>query len=307
MSERSLTSPSAALAKRGPTPLAWLDRGAYPFRSRELALSAGRVHYVDEGEGEPIVFVHGTPSWSFEFRHLIRGLSERHRCIALDLLGFGLSERPPEFAYTPEAHAQVVEEFIERLGLSRFTLVVHDFGGPIALPFAVAHPERIQRLVVLNSFMWPLCDEPAYEKRARLAATWFGKFSYRTLNASLRFLMPYAYGERRRLTPAIHSQYLAPFTERDARERVLWRLACALLDSRAHYAALWAGRERLASVPALLVWGMADRAFPAPILARFQEALPQARAVKLAKAGHWPQEEAPEEVLVELGKFIANT
>jgi haloalkane dehalogenase len=304
MSEQSLLLPVTSLAEVSKTSLAWLDRDAYPFQSRELSLSSGRVHYLDEGEGAPIVFVHGTPSWSFEFRHLIRGLSGKHRCIALDLLGFGLSERPRDFAYTPEAHAQVVEEFLERLGLSRFTLVVHDFGGPIGLPFAVAHPERIERLVVLNSFMWPLGDDPEYRKRARLAASWFGKFLYRTLNASLRFLMPYAYGDRRRLTPAIHSQYLAPFVERDARVRVLWRLACALLDSHAHYAALWAGRERLASLPALLVWGMADRAFPEPILARFNEALPHARVVKLAHAGHWPQEEAPEQVLSELTRFL---
>lgn len=283
---------------------AWLDRAAYPFRSRALTLAAGRVHYVEEGEGEPIVFVHGTPSWSFEFRHLLRGLSATHRCVALDLLGFGLSERPRDFPYTPEAHARVVEEFLLRLDLPRFTLVVHDFGGPIALPFAVKHPERIRRLVVLNSFMWPLDEDPELQRAARFAGSWLGKFLYRAFNASLRLLMPYAYGDRRRLTSAIHAQYLAPFAERDARVRVLWQLACALLASRAHYAELWAQRARLAAIPSLVIWGMADRAFPARCLERWLGALPHARAVRLSSAGHWPQEEAPERVLDELREFL---
>jgi haloalkane dehalogenase len=284
---------------------AWLDRQAYPFQSRELALSQGRIHYVDEGQGEPIVFVHGTPSWSFEFRHLLRGLAATHRCIALDLLGFGLSERPRDFAYTPEAHARVVEEFLLRLNLPRFTLVVHDFGGPIALPFAERYPERVARLVVLNSFMWPLDEDRELRRSARFAASFLGRALYRLLNASLRWLMPYAYGDRRRLTPAIHAQYLAPFRATpDARVRVLWQLAQALLGSRSHYAALWAERARLAPIPALVIWGMADRALPPRLLPRWLEALPQARAIQLARAGHWPQEEEPERVLAEISAFL---
>ena len=284
----------------------WLDRVAYPFRSRELSLSRGRVHYVDEGEGEPIVFVHGTPSWSFEFRHLLRGLVPTHRCIALDLLGFGLSEQPRDFPYTPEAHAEVVEEFLLRLGLSRFTLVVHDFGGPIALPFAQKYPERVARLVVLNSFLWPLEEDRELRQGARLAGSWLGRALYRFLNASLRLLMPYAYGDRRRLTPEIHAQYLAPFRERpDARVRVLWRLAHALLASRAHYAELWAERARLAATPALVIWGMADRALPPRLIERWRQALPHARVVELADAGHWPQEEDPGRVLDELRAFLS--
>src|SRR6478735_557643 len=151
----------------------WLDRTAYPFASRSVQLSEGRVHYVDEGQGEPIVFMHGTPTWSFEFRELIRQLRGSRRCIALDHLGFGLSERPATFGYRPEDHARVFVEFVERLGLRRFTLVVHDFGGPIALPFAEAHPERILRLVVLNSFIWPV-EDAKLERQARLAGGAFG-------------------------------------------------------------------------------------------------------------------------------------
>jgi pimeloyl-ACP methyl ester carboxylesterase len=113
---------------RDPVP-AWVDRAGYPFASRFVELDAGRLHYVDEGAGEAVLFVHGTPTWSYEWRHVIPGAARRWRCIAPDLLGFGLSDRPAGFAYTPEAHAAVLATFVERLGLDRLTLVVHDYGG----------------------------------------------------------------------------------------------------------------------------------------------------------------------------------
>ena len=119
-------------------PFPWLDRDAYPFRSRWVELPVGPLHYVDEGEGETLLLVHGTPTWSFEYRHVISALRGAYRCVAVDHLGFGLSGRPPDAAYTPEAHADRLRAFVEKLGLRRFTLVAHDFGGPIALPLALA-------------------------------------------------------------------------------------------------------------------------------------------------------------------------
>ena len=282
----------------------WLDRDAYPFVSRYMQLSEGKVHYLDEGQGEPILFVHGTPSWSFEYRELIRELSTSRRCIALDHLGFGLSERPPLFGYRPEDHARVFAGFVAKLGLERFTLVVHDFGGPIALPFAEAHPERIARLVVSNSFMWPIQDAKL-ARQARFAGSAFGRLLYRYLNFSLRVLMPFAYGDKRRLTPRVHAQYLAPFRAKVARERVLWTLARSLLGSHEHYAALWAQRGRLLNIPALILWGVRDRALPAHYLERWQQALPQAQTEKLGDAGHWPHEERPQRVLEVLQRFLA--
>jgi len=136
----------------------WLDRRQFPFQSRFLETRFGRVHYVDEGprDGEVVLLVHGTPSWSFEYRHLIPVLARTRRVIAVDHLGFGLSERPTDFPYTPEAHTQVLREVIDGLGLTRFALAVHDYGGPIALPIAEAEPERISSLVVMNTWFWDL-------------------------------------------------------------------------------------------------------------------------------------------------------
>jgi len=182
-----------------------LDRAEYPFASHWVTSPAGRMHYVDEGSGPPIVFVHGTPSWSFEWRALIRGLARNYRCLAPDHLGFGLSDRPREFPYTPEAHAENFQRFITQVAPGPFTLVVHDFGGPIALPFCLRQPQQVTRLVILNSWMWSLADDPALARQARFAGSAVGRLLYRYANLSLRVLMPYAYGDRRRLTPMIRA------------------------------------------------------------------------------------------------------
>src|SRR6478735_7689913 len=173
---------------------AWVDRKAYPFEPKWIDVGAGRMHYVDEGIGPAILFVHGTPTWSFEYRHLIEGLKSKHRCVAVDHLGFGLSERPAGAAYTPEAHAERLRAFVDKAGLKTFTLVVHDFGGPIGLPLALDGSGRVERLVVLNSWMWSFADDAEMTKRARMVAGGLGKFLYRYLNASLRLITPSAYG-----------------------------------------------------------------------------------------------------------------
>jgi haloalkane dehalogenase len=283
----------------------WVDRTAYPFTPRRLLLPAGTVSYVDQGAGEPILFVHGTPTWSFEYRHVIRALSASHRCIAPDHLGFGLSQRPADFDYRPESHAQVLAQFVDRLGLDRFTLVVHDYGGPIGLPLALDRPDRVRRLVVLNSWMWSIAGDPRMARGARMLGGRLGRLLYRRANLSLRSLMPYAYGDRKKLTPAIHGQYLAAFPDADSRGRVLWPLARGLLASSDHFDSLWQRRQRLVEIPALILWGLRDRALGPDLLARWRTALPQARVAELPDAGHWPHEEQPDEVIKCLQAFLA--
>jgi haloalkane dehalogenase len=288
--------------ERDPAAPAWLDRAAYPFRSRFLQLGNGRVHYIDEGAGDSLLFVHGTPTWSFEYRHLIRDLMHGWRCVAMDHLGFGLSERPRKIPYTPEAHAANLAEFVERLDLRNPVLIVHDYGGPIGLPLAL--DGKASKLVLLNTWMWPFDDDPEMLQRGRLVGGAVGRFMYRWLNASLRVIMPSAYGDRRKLTAAIHRQYLEPFRDGAAREHVLWPLAQALLGSRNYYASLLARAERLRALPALIIWGMKDTAFRPSQLARWETLLPQASVVRLPAAGHWPHEEAPDDVVQTIRAFL---
>ena len=285
----------------------WVDRELYPFGGRWLKLSGGAsLHYLDEGPpgggAGTLVFAHGTPTWSIDWRHLVGAFRGTHRCLAPDHLGFGLSERPWGVQYTPEAHAERFREWMEALDLRDVTLVVHDFGGPIALPMAF-EPNRVARLVVMNSWMWSFVGDKHIERGYRVMGGGIGRWLYRSLNASLRIITPSAYADRKKLTPRLHAQLLAPFTGIDSRERVLWTLAHALLGSSEFYADLWERRGALAEMPALIVWGTKDPAFLHSYLARWREALPRARVVELP-VGHWPQEEAPAEVERALRDFL---
>lgn len=262
------------------------------------------MHYVDEGRGEPIVFVHGTPTWSFEWRHLLRAFSSSHRCIAADHLGFGLSERPALFPYTPEAHAEAFDRFISDLDPPPFTLVVHDYGGPIALPLCLRQPDRVRRLVLINTWMWSFAGDAEMTSRGRIAGGAFGRFLYRHVNASLRLLMPSAYGDKRKLTPEIHRQYLDRFPDAWSRGAVLWPLAHGLLGSSAFFENLWQRREKLRGRPALIIWGMKDSAFRPHQLVRWQDVLPEAEILHLPDAGHWPHEEEPQAVIDRIGEFL---
>jgi haloalkane dehalogenase len=278
--------------------------------SRYVELQGGRMHYVEAGSGPVILFVHGTPTNSYEYRHLIAALSATHRCIAPDHLGFGKSDRPAAFAYTPEAHAEALRQFVDALKLDRFTLVVHDFGGPIGLPLAMSEgtggPARPgpSRMVIMNSWAWPIDDDPQMARAARFIGGSLGQFLYRYANASLRLIMPSAYGDKRKLTKAIHREYLEVFRDRNARVLVLHALAKSLLGSRAHYQSLLDRIGALHRLPVLIVWGMKDSAFKPYQLERWQSLLPHATVVKIENAGHWPHEEEPARVVSAIASFL---
>jgi haloalkane dehalogenase len=283
---------------------AWLDRTAWPWPGRWIDTGEGAQHVVDVGVGPVVLLVHGTPTWSFEWRHVIRALAGSHRVIAVDHLGFGLSDRPAGAGYRPEDHARRLAALVEALGLTSFDLVVHDFGGPIGLGLAL-EGDRVRRVVIVNTWLWSFEGDAAMWRRAGVAGSAVGRWLYRWVNLSLRVIAPSAWGDRRKLTPAIQAQYLAPFVDRDARVRVLWALAAALRGSSAFYEGLWARRDALARRDVLLVWGLKDSAFQPHLLARWREALPRAQVLALPDAGHWPHEEAPGEVGRAIVGFLA--
>lgn len=113
------------------------DPSLYPFSSQWFESSAGRIHYVDEGHGTPILLCHGNATWSFLYREIICQLRGHFRCIAPDYLGFGLSDRPDGFGYTIEEHAKVVGELVDHLQLDSFLTMGHDWGGPISMAVAM--------------------------------------------------------------------------------------------------------------------------------------------------------------------------
>jgi haloalkane dehalogenase len=286
---------------------AWLDRSEYPFVPRRVPTADGGMSCVDEGAGEIVVLAHGTPTWSFEWRHVIRALRGTHRVIAPDHLGFGFSDRPEGAGYRPEDHARRFAECLAAVlpAGAAVTLVVHDFGGPIALDWALRNPGRVRRVVLVNTWLWSFADDAAMRRKASLAGGALGRWLYRQLNASVRLIMPAAYGDRRKLTKAIHAHYLAVFSDADSRERVLFALAKALLGSGGFYDGLWARRVELARMSPVILWGMKDGAFPPAALARWREAFPGAPVTMFAEAGHWPHEEAPEEFVAALRSVLA--
>ncbi|MCX6433513.1 MAG: alpha/beta fold hydrolase, partial [Actinobacteria bacterium] len=147
---------------RDPTP-SWLDLDEYPFTPRWFATPAGAMHYIDEGTGTPIVFVHGNPTWSFQFRNVFKELDGSRRCIAADHLGFGLSDKPRDFSYLPIDHARNFACFMESLDLRNVTLVVGDWGGPIGLSWALDNPDRVTSLVITNTWMWSVRSDWYYQ------------------------------------------------------------------------------------------------------------------------------------------------
>lgn len=285
------------VSKAGFTP----DRNEYPFTSRTFAGKEGKLHYVDEGQGRPIVFVHGTPTWSFLYRRLIRHFAQTHRCIAVDHLGFGLSEKVENASYAPADHARRLEEFLMGLGLRDVTLVVHDFGGPIGLAFAERHPETIHSLVLFNTWGWSNRDDLSKVRLARLVSGRLGAVLYCVFNLSLRVLLPLCFARKDLLTRKLKEAYFAPFP-RPRHRKPLLALARHLLSD--WFEEIWRNRGPLQDKPTLLVWGLKDLAFGPDALARWQSFFRHAHTVTLPEAGHFPQEEAPHEVTQALETFL---
>jgi haloalkane dehalogenase len=134
----------------------WVDKSLYPFEPKWFDVDHKTLHYIDVGQGDPIVFVHGTPMWSFMFRDMIQGLKINYRCIAVDNIGFGLSQKPSAYTYRPEKMAEYLSELIRHLDLKNITFVLNGIGGPIGLSYAIDHPQNVKHIVLLYRFMWPL-------------------------------------------------------------------------------------------------------------------------------------------------------
>lgn len=285
----------------------WLNREEFPFQPKFLNVGQGEALSVtDEGSGEALVFSHGTPSWSYEWRHHLRALSASYRVIAPDHLGFGLSPRPREADYSPEAHARRFERLLEALPEERYSLVAHDYGGLIGLAAALHHPERVKRLVLYNTFSGAFGDTPERARLARLASGSLFRFLYRNLNFSF-FVARSAWGDRRTLSRATFAPYRAVFSDADSRELVLFALARALAGSAEFAEEIYRGLGRFADIPVHMIWGMKDTAFPKSSLERLRAALPNASVLELERAGHFPHEEEPERCVESVRDFLART
>jgi len=267
----------------------------YPFQSWWLELGGGsRVHYLDEGSGPPILMCHGQPTWSFVYRKVIVRLRERFRCIAMDLPGFGLSDRPDGYGYTPAELAATLARLVEHLDLQHMVVMAQDWGGPIGMSVASGAPERVRGLVFMNTWYWPL--EGFGEKLlAHVGASPLVAALIRHSNVFVDVLIP------RLVSTRLTTEELAHY--RAVQPGAAARVGIVALARQARVAAPWLRdlAERAPPVlrqkPMLLVWGMKDPLFGKKrILERWKRDFPIAELVTLPGANHFIQEDGAAEI-----------
>ena len=289
-----------------PTRPQWVSDEMFPFASNFIEAPNGhQMHYVDEGTGEPVVFIHGNPTWSFEFRHLISDLRSDYRCIAPDHIGFGLSTRSNiNEDHHPKSHAGNLEALLLALDIKGATLFMTDWGGPIGLDFARKHPDRVSRIVIANTWCWPVNGDFHFIQFSFMMRSWIGQFLVKRLNFFVNKVMPMAMGNKSALSPEMMEHYRKALPTPQARS------ACAALPGHIIGAtdwlgSIWEGRRSFVSKPALIFWGFKDIAFRKKELERWKAELSDVRLYEFEDCGHFLAEEAPDRMLPPLREFLA--
>jgi len=288
----------------------WL-RNLYDYDSHFLQLGAWKAHYLDEGEGDPVVMVHGNPAWSFMYRHLVEGLRHRFRVVVPDHIGCGLSDHPgpSEYPYTLQQRARDFRGLLDSLSLERpVSLVVHDWGGLIGFSYATRYPERIARLVVLNSAAFHVPGgkqlNPAllWCRASRLAPFLIRRlnlFSWAATNWGCRM---------HRMPRLVRKAYRYPYRHPADRWAILRFIQDIPLHredpSHAEVSRIQAGLEKLRDKPMLLCWGERDPVFDREFLLQWQRRFPSAFVQKFTNGGHYILEDARETIVSLVREFL---
>lgn len=270
------------------------DPTVYPFASHWFDSPWGRVHYIDEGGGPPILFCHGNPTWSFLYRDIVIALQDRFRCIAVDYLGFGLSDRPRGFGYTIDEHARVVGALVDHIGLDGYLTMGQNWGGPISMAVAVARAARVRGVILGNTWFWP-ADTLRMKAFAKVMSSAPMQYAILQRNFFVERLIPAGTGRKLSSTVMYHYRRAQPSP---ADRTGVARMPKEILGARPLLERLaWEVPANLGSKPALLLWGMKDAAFrPGPMLPRMRETFPDHVVVELPNAKHFIQEDEPESI-----------
>lgn len=282
-------------------------KALYPFESRFLDLGGIRYHYLDEGRGEPILMLHGNPTWSFYYRRLILALRGNYRVIVPDHVGCGLSDKPQSYSYALERHIANLEALVAALGLKKITLVMHDWGGPIGMGYAVRQPANVRRLVVFNTAAFWLPRIPWFLRLCRLPL--IGSLVVRRLNLFALLALSVACRRSRRLSEEIRAGYLAPYRSYADRIAILRFVQDIPVNARHRSFALLQsieeGLRQFQGLPVLIIWGGRDPVFTRLFLESWKRRFPGAEVKHLAEAGHYVVEDAHELVIPWLKDFLA--
>jgi len=290
-----------------------IPRDLYPFEGQYLDLDGLRYHYLDEGEGEVVVAVHGNPTWSFYYRDLVRALRGEYRVVVPDHIGCGLSDKPgdDDYDYTLSRRIADFSRLMDELDVEDINLVLHDWGGMIALAWAVRHPDRIKRLVVFNTAAFGLPETRRFPWQLWLVRdTPLGPFMVRGLNAFARGATHLAC-TRKRLAKEIRDAYCAPYdnwSDRIATLRFVQDIPLRPGDRGFDIVSNTAAQlDVFRDRPVLVCWGAKDFVFDDHFLAQWQRILPNADVHRFADCGHWVLEDASEDVIPLIQKFLAST
>lgn len=280
----------------------WINSKLYPFQSRFITIENNKLHYIDEGTGTTLLFVHGTPEWSFGYRDVIKQLRKSFRCVAVDLLGFGLSDKPNEADYACAGHSRRLTKFIEQLGLKNFSVVANDFGGSISVSYVLDHPGNVDKIILFNTWMRSLKNDKHYSGPAKVVNSWLGRFLYLNMNTPVNTIMPAAYGDRRKLTPEVHRHYKAALPR--GKRIAAYAFALELSNANAWWQSLWERLHTVNSNRFLFFWGMKDKFIPPFELENWKSKLPGSKYVLFEDAGHFVQEEKPDQMSKAIKEFI---
>jgi len=296
--------------------------GTFPFEPRFGEAAGFRMHYVDEGKGEPIICLHGEPTWGYLYRKFIPPLSKTHRVIVPDHMGFGKSETPQDKEYLLRTHVENLTALIEELDLWDITFVVQDWGGPISGAYTVRHPERVKRFCLMNTllgyspfvknapklppghtspwFTWvieSLKDGSYYEVMGNLGST------------VLSVMKILGFENSAVVNEKWIRAYSAPFENKEECKGAIEFPLDVALQRLANYVKEGAGGvEELQKKPAMLAEGMRDRAIPPErTITDFKTLFPNGPIVELENVGHFCQEDAPETLVALIQQFIQMT
>jgi len=279
----------------------WVPKTLFPYESRFMDVHGHSIHYVDEGSGQVLLFMHGNPTWSFLYRNIIKDLKNTFRCIAMDYPGFGLSQAAEGYDFLPASHARVVDAFVESLGIARFSLMAQDWGGPIGLWVAGHRASQVERLIIGNTWAWPIEGDKHFERFSGLMGGSVGRFMILQFNAFVNLMIP-TNVRRRRLSPDVMRAYRGPFPSKKSRMPT-WIFPREIRGSHVFLAEVESGLRKLASRPVLILWGDKDMAFRGQERERFEAIFPNHRTQILAGAGHYIQEAAPEDIATAIKQW----
>lgn len=278
----------------------------YPFAMQYHNLGSLRMHYVDEGAGKPLLMVHGNPTWSFFFRHLIEAFRPRCRAVAPDHIGCGLSDKPQHYRYSLAHHAANLESLILSLDLRNIDLLVHDWGGPIGLLVATRHAERFDRIIISNTAAFRSRHLPWPLRLARLPV--LGEVLIRGLNAFVQTTLLTATAYPHRMRGAVRRAYTFPYNNwanRIATARFVQDIPVDATDaSWPDLVQLEQGLPCLGNKSILLLWGEKDWCFTTAMRDMFLDIFPHAQSVGLSSASHLLYEDEPEVAISIIRDFL---